>query len=314
MDGIPWNRIVTGLAEFTCLACSKYKSDGSGHAKFHLPCNSAMPWISPARPTVFIRAIYNGNLRMRKLKPGVTPGPFIESVYLDRSRIYDPDHYAFKLPSLQTFSMLELHPKVTFFVGENGSGKSTMLEAIAIANGLNPEGGSRNMMFATRESHSQLHHALKLRRFHALVPDAWFLRAESLFNVATEIENLGVQKSYGTKSLHEQSHGESFISLVESRFSQGLYFLDEPEAALSPQRQLEFLVLLDSLVKQDSQLVIATHSPIIMSYPHAKIYSFSDKGIVPIAYEDTEHYRVTRTFLDNPARMLKHLIGEPRVD
>jgi predicted ATPase len=245
---------------------------------------------------------------MRKLKHGVTPGPFLESVFLDRSRIYDPEHYAFKLPSLRGFSALELHPKVTFFVGENGSGKSTMLEALAIANGLNPEGGSRNMLFATRESHSQLHQALKLRRFHALIPDSWFMRAESLFNVATEIENLGFLPAYGDKSLHEQSHGEAFMTLVENRFSQGLYFLDEPEAALSPQRQLEFLVLLHSLVEQDSQLVIATHSPIIMSYPHAKIYSFSDSGILPIAYEDTEHYRVTKTFLDNPARMLRHLI------
>ncbi len=125
--------------------------------------------------------------------------------------------------------MLELHPKVTFFVEKNGSGKSTMLEAIAIANGLNPEGGSRNMMFATRESHSQLHHALMVRTLSCARSRRLVLAAESLFNVATEIENLGVQKSYGTKSLHEQSHGESFMSLVESRFSQGLYFLDEPK-------------------------------------------------------------------------------------
>ncbi|MCU0706878.1 MAG: AAA family ATPase [Pirellula sp.] len=247
---------------------------------------------------------------MRRLKRGVTPGPFIESVYLDPSRITDPEHYAFNLPSLKKFSSLELHPQVTFFVGENGSGKSTMLEAIAIANGLNPEGGSRNMLFATRESHSLLHRALKVRRYHALAPDAWFMRAESLFNVATEIENLGVQGSYGTRSLHEQSHGEAFMSLVENRFGQGLYFLDEPEAALSPQRQLEFLVLLHHIVQQDSQLVIATHSPIIMSYPHAKIYAFSEQGIVPIAYEETEHYRVTKAFLDNPTRMLKHLVDE----
>ncbi len=245
---------------------------------------------------------------MKTLKRGVTPGPFIESVFLDRTRIFDPTHYAFNLPSLKNFSKLELHPRVTFFVGENGSGKSTMLEAIAIANGLNAEGGSRNMMFATRESHSKLHMALKLRRFHALVPDAWFVRAESLFNVATEIENLGVDNNYGGKSLHEQSHGEAFMTLVENRFGQGLYFLDEPEAALSPQRQLEFLILLDSIVGQDSQLVIATHSPIIMSYPNAKIYSFSEAGIVPIAYQDTEHYRVTKSFLDNPERMLGHLL------
>ncbi len=247
---------------------------------------------------------------MRKLKRGVTPGPFIESVFLDRSRIHDPKHYAFNLPSLRNFSKLDLHPRVTFFVGENGSGKSTLLEAIAIANGLNPEGGSRNMVFATRESHSELHNALKVRRYHALVPDAWFMRAESLFNVATEIENLGVQSSYGSRSLHEQSHGEAFMSLVESRFSQGLYFLDEPEAALSPQRQLEFLVLLHSLVQKDSQLVIATHSPIIMSYPHATIYSFSEKGILPVAYEDTEHFRVTRNFLESPGRMLMYLLGD----
>ncbi|MEO8270958.1 MAG: AAA family ATPase [Aureliella sp.] len=200
---------------------------------------------------------------MKTLKRGVTPGPFIESVFLDRTRIYDPTHYAFNLPSLKKFSKLELHPRVTFFVGENGSGKSTMLEAIAIANGLNAEGGSRNMMFATRESHTKLHNVLKLRRYHALVPDAWFVRAESLFNVATEIENFGVDSNYGGKSLHEQSHGEAFMTLVENRFGQGLWFLDEPEAALSPQRQLEFLILLDSIVGQDSQLVIATHSPII---------------------------------------------------
>ncbi len=245
---------------------------------------------------------------MRQLKRGITPGPFIESVLLDRSRIFDPEHYAFNLPSLKKFSKLDLHPQVTFFVGENGSGKSTLLEAIAIANGLNAEGGTRNMLFATRESHSELHQALKLRRYHSLVPDAWFMRAESLFNVATEIDNLGVQHSYGDKSLHEQSHGEAFMTLVESRFSQGLYFLDEPEAALSPQRQLEFLILLHSIVGQDSQLIIATHSPIIMSYPNSMIYSFTDAGIHPIAYHDTEHYRVTKTFLDNPDRMLQHLM------
>lgn len=247
---------------------------------------------------------------MKSLKHGARPGPFIETVFLERSRIADPDHYAYHLPALRTFTKLDLHPQVTFLVGENGSGKSTLLEAIAIANGLNPEGGSRNMLFATRESHSDLYKALKLRRYHALAPDAWFLRAESLFNVATEIDQLGVANSYGNKSLHEQSHGEAFMTLIESRFSQGLYFLDEPEAALSPQRQLEFLVLLDSIVKRDSQLIIATHSPIIMSYPLAKIYAFTEDGIKPIAYRDTDHYQVTKSFLDSPERMLKHLLDD----
>jgi predicted ATPase len=247
---------------------------------------------------------------MRKLKLGVTPGPYVESVLLDRSRIFDPTHYAYNLPALRSLTKLDLHPLVTFFVGENGSGKSTLLEAIAIANGLNAEGGSRNMVFATRETHSDLHKIIKLRRYHALIPDAWFMRAESLYNAATEIDNLGVQSSYGNRSLHEQSHGEAFMSLVEGRFSQGMYFLDEPEAALSPQRQLEFLVLLHSIVNQDSQLIIATHSPIIMSYPNARIYAFSDAGVVPTTYEETEHYRVTKTFLDSPKRMLAHLLGK----
>jgi len=247
---------------------------------------------------------------MRKLKRGATPGPFIERIYLDPTRIRDPRHYAFNIPALGGFSQLDLHPEVTFFVGENGSGKSTMLEAIAVASGLNPEGGSRNMVFETRSSHSDLHAALKIRRYQALIPDAWFLRAESLFNVATEIENLGVGQHYGVESLHEQSHGEAFLTLLEHRFGQGLYFLDEPEAALSPQRQLAFLILLDQLVRQHSQLVIATHSPIIMSYPRARIYCFSDEGIRSIHYRETEHYRVTRRFLESPERMLRYLLDD----
>ena len=254
---------------------------------------------------------------MKSHRHGATPGPYLETVSLDRTKIRNPDHYAFRLPSMQNFRSLDLHPQVTFFVGENGSGKSTLLEAMAVANGLNPEGGSRNMHFGTRESHSDLHHALQFRKYHALVPDAWFLRAESLFNVATQLEDLDrepanaprVTDSYGGRSLHEQSHGEAFMQLIENRFSQGLYFLDEPEAALSPQRQLEFLVLLDLIVKKDSQLIIATHSPIIMSYPHAQIFAFGDSGIVPTNYEATEHYRVTKLFLDSPQRMLKHLFA-----
>lgn len=253
---------------------------------------------------------------MKSLRHGATPGPYLERVLLDPNKVADPEHYAFKLPALRGFSSLDLHPRVSFFVGENGSGKSTLLEAIAIANGLNPEGGSRNMQFATHESHSALYRALTMRRYHALVPDSWFLRAESLFNAATWIDEadkdpLGgpsLKSSYGGQSLHEQSHGEAFMSLFENRFGQGLYFLDEPEAALSPQRQLEFLVLLDTLVKQDSQFIIATHSPIIMAYPEAQIFSFSDAGIEPIAYDQTEHYRVTKTFLDSPERMLRHLL------
>ncbi|HBE69276.1 MAG TPA: AAA family ATPase [Planctomycetaceae bacterium] len=239
----------------------------------------------------------------------------------DRTRISDPDHYAFQIAALRDLSSLPLHDKVTFFVGENGSGKSTLLEAIAIAAGLNAEGGSRNFNFATSASHSdKLHRALRLVRYHRLAPDAWFLRAESLFNVASEIDRLDREpaptapliNSYGGKSLHEQSHGEAFISLVAHRFSQGFYLLDEPESALSPQRQLEFLILMHQMVSQASQLIIATHSPMIMSYPDAWIYEFSQDGIERIAFEDTEHFNVTKTFLDNPSRMHRHLF--PDVD
>ena len=255
----------------------------------------------------------------KKLKPGVTPGPYLETVLLDRDRITDPTHYAFQLPAIRNFSKLDLHPKVTFFVGENGSGKSTLLEAIAIANGLNAEGGSRNVVFSTRTSHSRLHEALVMRRYHALIPDAWFLRAESFFNVATEIENLDreeanarkIMESYGGKSLHEQSHGESFFALFQNRFGDnGLYLMDEPEAALSPKRQLQFLALLHDYVKRGSQFVIATHSPIIMAYPDARIYPLDGGGVREVAYTDTEHYLVTRGFLSNPQRSLSVLLRE----
>lgn len=253
------------------------------------------------------------------IRKGVTPGPFLEAVLFDRSRIGEPEHYAFHLPAIAGLSRLDLHPQVTFFVGDNGSGKSTLLEAIAIANGLNAEGGSRNVQFSTRDSHSRLHEILKMRRYHALIPDAWFLRAESLYNVATQIEHLDAEESnarklidsYGGRPLHEQSHGESFFAIMSNRFSCGLYLLDEPEAALSPQRQLAFLAMLDQWIQQNSQLIIATHSPILMSYPHAWIYAFSDQGIHRVAYQDTEHYRITKQFLMAPERMLKHLLAPP---
>src|SRR5207249_3296277 len=188
--------------------------------------------------------------------------------------------------------------KVTFFVGENGSGKSTLLEAIAIGSGLNPEGGSRNFNFATRASHSQLDQALRLAKTCRLPRDSYFLRAESFFNVASEIERLDREPggppiigAYGGKSLHEQSHGESFFALFRNRFrDNGLYLMDEPEAALSPKRQLEFLRLLHGYCTRGCQFVIATHSPIIMAYPDARIYLLDTEGIRASAFTETEHY------------------------
>jgi len=219
-------------------------------------------------------------------------------------------------------SKLAFHPKVTFLVGENGSGKSTLLEAIAVACDLNPEGGSRNFNFTTRASHSPLDECVRLSKSTAQQADSYFLRAESYFNVASEIEKLDkyerpefqspkIIDAYGKTSLHEQSHGESFFALFKHRFGDnGLYLMDEPEAALSPQRQLEFLALLHDYVGRGGQFVIATHSPIIMAYPDACIYKLDGTGIREVPYEETEHYRVTHAFLNNRKESLEVLMGK----
>ena len=188
--------------------------------------------------------------------------PFIDYVELLPDRVDDSSRYPFSIPSLRNLGRLSLDPRVTFFVGENGSGKSTLLEAIAVASGFNPEGGTRNFNFATRESHSDLCDCIRLSRRPRRIRDSdgFFYRAESFFNVATQIDVLGVQRSYGGGSLHEQSHGESFLSLVVNRLSgNGLYLLDEPESALSPQRQLTFPSAMGQLIKNGSQFVISPH-------------------------------------------------------
>ncbi|MEW6373424.1 MAG: AAA family ATPase [Pseudomonadota bacterium] len=240
---------------------------------------------------------------------------YLSEVSLKPSAEAHADSFPFSLPLVRSLGRLELHPQVTFFVGENGSGKSTLLEAIAVAMGFNAESGSRNFRFATRESHSPLHEHLRLARGIALPRDGFFLRAESFFNVSTEIERLdrespGLLASYGGKALHEQSHGEAFLSLFMERFKgTSFYVLDEPEAALSPQRQLAMLSRLHDLVQDGSQFLIATHSPILMAYPNAVIYECGAHGIGKVQYEDTEHYRVMHDFIANPQRMLKVLLA-----
>ena len=205
---------------------------------------------------------------------------------------------------------------VTFFVGENGTGKSTLLEAIAVAFGFNAEGGSRNFRFSTNDTHSELWKCLTLAK-KARPRDGFFLRAESLYNVATNIDELDASPSfdppviegYGGVSLHHQSHGESFLAIVQNRFfGKGLYILDEPEAALSPMRLLTLMAEIDALVKNDSQFIIATHSPILMTLPHAEILEFSQNGIKKVSYGETEHFQITKQFLNDPERMLRHLI------
>jgi predicted ATPase len=217
--------------------------------------------------------------------------------------------FPFTLPVISRFHGIEFHPKVTFLVGENGSGKSTLIEALAIAWGYNPEGGSKNHTVSTKPTHSNLHTHLRLVKAIKRAKFGFFLRAESFYNVATQIEELGYMDSYGGKSLHARSHGESFMALLQHKFrGNGLYILDEPEAALSPSRQLSMLVRMHDLIAEKAQFIIATHSPILMAYPDAWIYQIGPKGLDRVEYKDTEHYQVTRDFLNRPDMMLNVLL------
>jgi predicted ATPase len=244
---------------------------------------------------------------------------YLIDLTLKRDKVDSFDRYPFNLEAVRNLGRIALHPKVTYFIGENGSGKSTLLEAIAVNMGFNAEGGTKNFNFGTRLSHSNLHEYLRISKSVTRPKDGFFLRAESFFNVATEIEKLDAEPanappiidSYGGRSLHEQSHGESFLALMIERFGgNGLYILDEPEAALSPQRQLAVLSRIHDLIKDKSQFIIATHSPILMAYPDSAIYLCSAEGINPIAYEDTEHYQVTLDFLNHRERMFKVLFED----
>jgi predicted ATPase len=241
-------------------------------------------------------------------------GGIIQAVRLERDTVPSFERYPFSIPAVRQLDTLELDAKATFLIGENGAGKSSLIEAIAIAAGFNPEGGSRQLRFTARHSESELHRHLRLIRGPRRL-DGFFLRAESFFNVATQVEERGALGSYGGVSLHEQSHGEAFLSLAKHRFGgNGLYILDEPEAALSPQRQLSLLALLFDLVEnRRSQLLIASHSPILMAYPGATIYRLDSEGISQVRYEQTEHYQITRDFLADPTRFFKHLLP-PRRD
>ena len=201
---------------------------------------------------------------------------------------------------------LELDPHVTFLAGPNAAGKSTLIEAIAVAAGLNPEGGSRNFNFETRASHSALGEIVRLVRSARRPRTDFFLRAESFFTLASEIEGQG--DTYGGRSLHEQSHGQSFLSMLVERFGpDGLYLLDEPESALSPQGQFAMLRRLYELVADGCQLVIATHSPILLSFPHARIYELTETGIATVSYDDAETVMLYRAFLADPDAFLHYL-------
>ena len=223
----------------------------------------------------------------------------------------DFDSYPFSIPAVRELGNIDFHPNVNLFVGENGAGKSTVLEALAVGLGFGAEGGTKNVQFRTAESVSPLHDAQRLARGVPKPRDGYFLRAESFFNVATYMDQTGYLSGYGGRSLHAQSHGESFMAVLLNKLrGDGIYFLDEPEAALSPNRQLAALSAIHQLVEASSQFIIATHSPILLSYPHAKIIQFDGSGVSEIAFEDTEHFSVTRDFLNNYPKRLQQLLTD----
>lgn len=246
------------------------------------------------------------------------------SLYLNRvaiSKAIPKSNYLTKLPVIKNLNKmdgLQFTKPVTFIVGENGVGKSTLIEGIAVAMGFNPEGGTVNFSFSTKESHSDLHEYLTVSRGYKRHRDGFFLRAESFYNVASNIDDMDsepglgakVISSYGGVSLHKQSHGESFMALVENRFyGNGLYILDEPEAALSPMRLMRLMYRIKELVVKNSQFIISTHSPILMTFPGAEVLEITQEGIQSVNYKDTEHFMITKRFMDAPEKIVEDLLG-----
>lgn len=257
---------------------------------------------------------------MKKLqRPVILDGPILDKVKINFSPSIDFKNYPFCLNIIKSLKEITFPTKVTFFIGENGTGKSTILEAIANQAGFGPEGGSKNMYFKTSQEETneqQLGQQLTLS-WRNKPNNGYFFRAESFFNIANYIdiiakEDQRIYDFYGGKSLHAQSHGESFMAFFENRLGQeGFFILDEPEAALSPQRQLTFLFLINEICKNsNAQFIIATHSPILLAFPNATIYSCDSGTLTQISYHETNHYKITKQFLDNPEQYLYHLFKD----
>ncbi len=252
-------------------------------------------------------------------------GPLLDKVSIVLSELVDIEKYPFSLDIIKNLKEINFPTQVTFFVGENGTGKSTILEAIAYKSGFGLEGGSKNINFKTSQEKTYLgtkNLADRMTLSWRYKPaHGYFFRAESFFNIANYVDQLAMQDhrayaAYGGKSLHEQSHGESFLSFFKHGLSENSFFiLDEPEAALSPQRQLSLMIIIHELCKNShAQFIIATHSPMLLAYPNATIYSCDSGALEIISYKDTHHYQITKQFLDNPDRYLHHLLSLGSID
>lgn len=234
---------------------------------------------------------------------------FIQAVQFDWDMV-DKDSYLRNIQALQGISRLDFSSSITFFVGENGSGKSSLLEAMAVAHGFNAEGGSKNYSFSTHDTHSQLYNAIRLVKGYRKESWGYFLRAESFYNVASKEEEY-TDFAHPSSGYHYLSHGESFLALAQNNFqADGLYLLDEPEAALSPQRQLSLLIEINRFAKQGAQFFIVTHSPILLGIPGAEIFCFGNGSIHTCSYEETDSYQVTKMFVNHREALLKKLLDE----
>ena len=234
---------------------------------------------------------------------------FIQRLSIDWDKI-EQNSYLRNIEAINKLEELVFEKPITFFVGENGSGKSTLLEALAVAYGFNPEGGTKNYSFSTYDSHSQLHEAIRVSKGFRKAKWGYFLRAESFYNVATKEEEYS-DIEHPSEKYHEKSHGESFLALAQNQLRpNGLYLFDEPEAALSPQRQLTLLMGIFSCAKQGSQFIIVTHSPILLGIPDAQIMSFDEGTVHNCEYEDTDSYKVTEMFINNREILLGRLLSE----
>lgn len=238
---------------------------------------------------------------------------FIRSVDIDWTRI-ERNSYLREIPALAGAERIDFARNITFFVGENGTGKSTLLEAIAVAYGFNPEGGTLNYRFSTYDDVSELGTAMRITKGFLRPEGSYFFRAESFFNMASKAEEYtdlsGRGMLYGGKSLHRQSHGESFLAFFQTFSGRGLYIMDEPEAALSPQRQLTLFLQIAKMAEEGAQFIIATHSSILLGIPGAEILSFDDGEMHPCRYEDTESFRVTEMFINNREALTEHLLSK----